>query len=287
MKKIFSCVLTASIIIFGLSGMFFPGTNEAAALQTNKETTQPFTGSPYNDPLFEAVYIGRATQKDANASAAVEQATDSTATETQAQAEKPTETPTEKATQIPSESTEPPEATQAQTEGPTEEPTQPEAETDPPVQETPEELAYKQALYQQQWDAGYFFAIDNPDPGYSTSPVVLTEEDRYYAQRIVMGEAGTEGFTGCALVAQTLRDAMVFDGYGSIKEVMEGNGYDGWYEYPNIDAINAVTYIFDQNRAAVQHRILYFYGTYIESDWHESQNFVCQWGVSKFYDRWW
>ena len=157
MKKVFSCVLTVSIIIFGLSGSFFPGTNEAAALQTNKALAQPFSGSPYNDPLFEAVYIGRATQKDANASAAVEQATDSTATETQAQAEKPTETPTEKATQIPSESTEPPEATQAQTEGPTEEPTQPEAETDPPVQETPEELAYKQALYQQQWDAGYFF----------------------------------------------------------------------------------------------------------------------------------
>lgn len=192
-----------------------------------------------------------------------------------------TDPPTQPATQ-PSTEKETEQATEETTDKPTEAPT--EEITDPAQEETPEQAAARQALYQEQWDMGYIMAIDNPDYGYWTSKITLTEEDRYYAERIVMGEAGSTGFIGCALVAQTLKDAYVFHGYRSIKDIQKGNRYDGWYETPNADAINAVRFIFDENRSAVAHRLLYFYGTYIKSEWHESMNFVCQYGDAKFFD---
>lgn len=144
------------------------------------------------------------------------------------------------------------------------------------------------ADYQAQWDAGYLLAIDNPDYSYSTSTVTLTDEDRDLLERLCMGEFGTGGFIGAALIAQSVKDAMCFDGYTTVEDVIKYCRYDGSTSMGTNDACRqAVRYIFDDNHDAVQHRLLYMYNPYlVTSSFHESQNFILSYQGVRFFDRW-
>ena len=138
-----------------------------------------------------------------------------------------------------------------------------------------------------QYEAGYLIPVANPDYEYSTGQVTLSDADRKLACQIVYGEAGGEGFEGCCLVAQCLKDSMVFLGYNSMADVQKYCRYDGWQENYSQTAEDAVNYIFDQNRSAVAHRILFFYATNIcKSEWHETQNDILTRGNSRFFDMW-
>lgn len=135
---------------------------------------------------------------------------------------------------------------------------------------------------------GYLLSIDNPDPNYVSRSVSLSAEDRYILERLVMGESGNQGFIGAALVAQTIRDTMVYDGYSSVEQVRVACGYYGSLsKEPNQDVLDAVSYIFDQGGAAVQHQLRYFYAYKIcSSPWHETQNHIVTYLDVKFFDRW-
>lgn len=137
-------------------------------------------------------------------------------------------------------------------------------------------------------EQGGLFAISKPDPNYINRVVNITGNDRVILEALVMGEAGNQGFAGAALVAQCLKDAMVYDGYGSIEEVRRSMGYAGRLDRePNEDVKAAVAYVFDQGGYAVQHRILYFYAfKWSTSGFHESQNFIIEHGGHRVFDRW-
>lgn len=130
-------------------------------------------------------------------------------------------------------------------------------------------------------------SIDNPDPNYTGAIVTLTPEDRDILERLVMGEAGAEGFEGAALVAQTIRDSIVYYGFPSANAVRVGNGYTGSIKKaPNATVKQAVAYVFDQGGVVVKHRCYYFYAfRTIKSRFHESQTFVIQYGGHRFFDR--
>lgn len=125
--------------------------------------------------------------------------------------------------------------------------------------------------------------IANPDYSYSPSYVSLSSYDRAKLERLVMGEAGTMGYAGCALVAQSIRDAMNRSRTSSIDRIISEYQYFGSTDIaPNQDVLDAVSYIFDQNGSAVQHRVLCFYIG--RSDWHETQPFVIELGGVRFFD---
>lgn len=134
----------------------------------------------------------------------------------------------------------------------------------------------------------YLLSISNPDPNYSTKTVSLTSSDRDLLERLVMGEAGSLGFEGCALIAQAIKDTMILEGTTSVQQVINDYNYSGSVKSSaNSAAKQAVSYVFDQNGSAVQHRILYFYEkTICESQWHESQNFIIEYHNVRFFDRW-
>jgi len=134
----------------------------------------------------------------------------------------------------------------------------------------------------------YLLDIANPDANYVSYSISLTATDRDILQRLVMGEAGGEGFIGCCLVAQAIRDTMISDGYKSVEHVRTSMGYQAsLYNTPNQDAIDAVNFIFDQGGAAVQHSIIYFYAPALcTSGFHESQEFVVAHNSHRFFDRW-
>lgn len=135
---------------------------------------------------------------------------------------------------------------------------------------------------------GYLMDIANPDPNYTSYAIHLSDADRDLAERIVMGEAGHTGYTGMALVAQSLRDNFVRGGYSDIATVISTHGYYGSTSItPSQTCKDVVNFIFDQGGAAVQHRVLVFYASnYCSSPWHESQKFVCQYGYVRFFDFW-
>ena len=135
------------------------------------------------------------------------------------------------------------------------------------------------------YQSGYLVSIANPDPSYNPSPVSLSSYDREKLERLVMGEGGSMGYTGCALIAQSIRDAMNRSNTTSIDRIISEYQYYGSTAYaPNQDVKDAVSFIFDQNGSAVQHRVLCFYVG--SSSWHESQNYITSIGNVRFFDLW-
>lgn len=124
--------------------------------------------------------------------------------------------------------------------------------------------------------------------GYNPQYVSLSSYDREKLERLVTGEAGTLGYDGCVLVAQAIRDGMNLIGTSSIDTIIAEYQYSGSTTVEaTADAKKAVSFIFDQNGYAVNHRILYFYATDIVSNaWHETQNYVTTCGNMKFFDKW-
>lgn len=143
------------------------------------------------------------------------------------------------------------------------------------------------ADYNEQWNQGYLLAIDNPDKSYSCSKITLSDEDRDLLERLCMGEFGGS-FIGASLIAQSVKDAMSFDGFTSVQQVINEYRYTGNTKKGTNDYCRqAVKYIFDENHDAVQHRIMYMYNPYmVKSAFHESQNFILSYGDVRFFDRW-
>ena len=144
------------------------------------------------------------------------------------------------------------------------------------------------ADYNAQWNAGYIVAIDNPDTTYECGQVTLCDADRDLLERLCMGEFGSGGFVGAALIAQAVKDAMCFDGYTSVQAIIDGCHYTGRTDIGTNEACKqAVRYIFDENHDAVQHRIMYMYNpTIVQSAFHESQNYILTYQDVRFFDRW-
>lgn len=196
-----------------------------------------------------------------------------------------TQKPTQKPTQAPT--------TEPKTE-PTAKPTEePEVTTSPPTE--PETIPWATVMtlptkcsFEEQWANGYIVAIDYPDKTYQTFHIELTEEDRDVLEHLCMGEFGTGGFIGAALIAQCVKDAMCFDGYKTVEDVRVQCRYDGSLNNtPSQEVKNAVSYIFDHDKAAVQHRIMYMYNpVLVSSAFHESQNYILTYGDVRFFDRW-
>lgn len=125
----------------------------------------------------------------------------------------------------------------------------------------------------------------SPDEKYEGRKVSVTDADRDILERLVMGEAGNQGFIGAALVAQAIRDTIVYKGYSSVESVRRGCGYSGSLSRtPNQDVLDAVKYIFDEGGYAVKHKVFYFYAhRSIRSSFHESRPFVVEYKGHRFF----
>ena len=114
------------------------------------------------------------------------------------------------------------------------------------------------------------------------SPIQLSEEDRWFIEAVVAGEAGGEPYEGKLAVAQCYFNAMLKDGL-TATEVKSAYGYSGWNEnlanqdpkaYDEVK--NAVMDVFYGGKFVTDKPILYFYNpAYGRSDWHEAQEY---WG---------
>lgn len=198
------------------------------------------------------------------------------ATEIETTVEPTTQAPTEETTVEVTEEVEIHEVVESvkETEPATEEVT--EAVTEPQEDEVVEETVVED-------QSGYLLSISKPDKNYNPKKLTLSKYDREKLERLVMGEAGSMGYTGCALVAQTIRDSMIRSNTTSIDRIIsEYKYYAPTNKKPNKNVKDAVSFIFDDNGSAVKHRLLCFYVG--KSDWHETQEFVVSCGNVRFFD---
>lgn len=108
----------------------------------------------------------------------------------------------------------------------------------------------------------------------------LSDEDRWYIECIVAGEAKGEPTLGKMAVAQCIRNAMLKDEIGP-QEVKSKYGYCGWDE--NLKSVNEEAYndvadavwrVFDNGESVSSNPILFFYAyKTTTSRWHEAQEF--------------
>ena len=146
------------------------------------------------------------------------------------------------------------------------------------VEETTVEETEQEDTYEEE----YLLDIDSPDDSYIPAKINLTDEEVEELARIVEGEFGGGGFIGCALIAQSIRDAMVTFGYSAM-EIRENMQYYGYANPQSFGVYEAIKWIFD-GHAVVQHRILVMNNS--PGGWHGTQNFVVYYQGVWFYDMW-
>lgn len=110
----------------------------------------------------------------------------------------------------------------------------------------------------------------------------LTAEERYEIERVVMAEAGRESREGIIAVAQCILNASEKEDIRPT-EAIKKYKYTPIRKEPNEAVKEAVTAVFDNGETVTDEKILYFYADYIYSGWHESQRFVTQIGVHRFF----
>lgn len=131
-------------------------------------------------------------------------------------------------------------------------------------------------------------AGNRTDENYSGSVISITGDNRTLLEGLVMNEAGNQGFTGAALVAQTIHDTMIYENCYDVATIKSQYKYSGsMYGTPNDDVKRAVAFIFDKGGMAVQHRLTYYYNpAIVSSSFHEKQKFVVEYKDHRFFDRW-
>lgn len=146
----------------------------------------------------------------------------------------------------------------------------------------------KKASYKKQWDKGYLFALDYPDENYSCPHVELSEENRVLIEKICLAEFGTGGFNGAVLIAQSIKNAMVYYNTDDVEKIIGKLKYSGRKSANSSKTVqDAITYVFDMDLNAVQHRILYKYNPDVVggiSKFHESKEYVCTYNNVRFFD---
>lgn len=157
------------------------------------------------------------------------------------------------------------------------------AETQPKTEAKEEETSSKEESSSEESSESETSETSESTSNGSVGGLSLSSYDRAKLERLVMGEAGSMGFNGCAVVAQAIRDSMVRSGTTSIDQIIsEYQYFASTSMQPNSDVKNAVSFIFDQDGIAVQHRVMCFYVGY--SAWHETQTFITQIDGVRFFD---
>lgn len=112
----------------------------------------------------------------------------------------------------------------------------------------------------------------------------LTDAERDLVERVVMAEAGGEGFDGQRLVAQCILNTAEAMDMRPDEVVTAPNQYAAPAEHASEMVMDAVSAVFDDGDMVTDEPIRWFYAPkYVYSAWHESKEFVLEHGGHRFF----
>ena len=119
----------------------------------------------------------------------------------------------------------------------------------------------------------------------STTPrYALTVSERNLVERVVMAEAGGEGFDGQRLVAQCILNTAEAMDMRPDEVVTAPNQYAAPAEHASEMVMDAVSAVFDDGDMVTDEPIRWFYAPkYVYSAWHESKEFVLEHRAHRFF----
>lgn len=112
----------------------------------------------------------------------------------------------------------------------------------------------------------------------------LTDAERDIVERVVMAEAGGEGYDGQRLVAQCILNTAEAMDLRPDEVVLAPNQYASPAAEASQEVKDAVSTVFDAGDMATDEPIRWFYAPkYVYSAWHESKAFVLEYGGHRFF----
>lgn len=112
----------------------------------------------------------------------------------------------------------------------------------------------------------------------------LTDAERDLVERVVMTEAGGEGYDGQRLVAQCILNTAEAMDLRPDEVVLAPNQYAAPAWEASQEVKDAVSAVFDSGDMVTEEPIRWFYAPrYIYSAWHESKVFALEYGGHRFF----
>ena len=137
------------------------------------------------------------------------------------------------------------------------------------------------------------WAVEPDEPSQSADTVLqstatiryaLTAAERDTVERVVMAEAGAEPYEGQIAVAQCILNACERENMRP-DEIVIKYQYTDMRPEPTDTVKAAVSAVFDYGETVTDREILYFYApALVESEWHESQEYVMTVGGHRFFE---
>ena len=121
----------------------------------------------------------------------------------------------------------------------------------------------------------------------TTPRYALTVSERDIVERVVMAEAGGEGFDGQRLVAQCILNTAEAMDMRPDEVVTAPNQYAAPAEHASEMVMDAVSAVFDDGDMVTDEPIRWFYAqARVYSAWHESKRYVLTYQNHKFFAEW-
>lgn len=129
--------------------------------------------------------------------------------------------------------------------------------------------------------------VDISEMETATPRYALTVSERDIVERVVMAEAGGEGFDGQRLVAQCILNTAEAMDMRPDEVVTAPNQYAAPAEHASEMVMDAVSAVFDDGDMVTNEPIRWFYNDkLVYSEWHEGKRFVMYFGNHKFFAEW-
>lgn len=129
--------------------------------------------------------------------------------------------------------------------------------------------------------------VDVSEMETTTPRYALTVSERDIVERVVMAEAGGEGFDGQRLVAQCILNTAEAMDLRPDAVVLAPNQYASPAAEASQEVKEAVSAVFDDGDMVTDEPIRWFYNDkLVYSEWHEGKRFVMYFGNHKFFAEW-
>lgn len=126
--------------------------------------------------------------------------------------------------------------------------------------------------------------VDVSEMETTTPRYALTVSERDIVERVVMAEAGGEGFDGQRLVAQCILNTAEAMDLRPDEVVTAPNQYASPAKEASQEVKEAVSAVFDNGDMVTDEPIRWFYAPkYVYSAWHESKTFALEHGGHRFF----